>query len=242
MAIPASSEEPPTGDPFVPLTSSSLHDLAGPINQVCSMAKLLVKKYRDRLDSEADDLVGFIESSTDRVHSLLRGLSFYLEVVGLPGPWGWHNGNTLLAKAIESLRPAIDRDHAHVTYDQMPDLYCNPAQIQFVFASLIENSIRFRREQMPRIHISATVRDADFVLSVQDNGIGIARGQNERIFRLFARVHHKAEPGVGVGLAIVRRVVELHSGQLWVESEIEHGTTVFFTLPRANVPKCSAIA
>lgn len=231
-----------TEECLVPFTADSLHDLASPINQVGTMAGLLVNRYRNRLDEDADALFGYIENSTCRLQNLVAGLSRYIQLVDLPGPHRSCSGNELLAAAFESIHALIASSGAVVTHDDLPELYCNPGQIIAVFANLIENSIQFRREQPPEVHVSATSDENFWVLTVKDNGLGIAPRHRKRIFAVFTRAHQLANPGPGVGLAIVRRIVENHQGRVWIDSEVGRGTTVSFTLPQGECGRVCAIA
>jgi light-regulated signal transduction histidine kinase (bacteriophytochrome) len=216
---------------FVPLTARSLHDLSGPGNQVSAMAGLLVKKYRGRLDEDADKILSLVESSSTRLHLLLQGLSTYLQIAGAPGTRGFCDGATLLAGALTALRGDIERQRARVTHTALPQLYCNPDQVSFVFRSLIENAVRFRRDEAPDIRVSAADQHDAWLFSVADNGIGIAPSHHSRIFGVFSKLRN-AGPGAGVGLAIVKRIIEMHGGKVWVESEVDKGSTFCFTLPR----------
>lgn len=227
----ATIEKAPAEDCTVPLSSHSLHDLAGPINQVSATVGLLLKRYQGRLGNDAETLFGYIESSTNRLQNLLAGLYRYLEMAGSSSPSRYCDGEELLAASVCSIQRAIDEHNALVTHGPLPELYCDPTQISFVFTSLIENSIKFRRQDKPTIHVSAVEQEDKWVLSVSDNGLGIASKNYERIFGVFTRVHPEAYPGAGVGLAVARRVIERHHGRIWVESEVGRGTTISFTLP-----------
>lgn len=226
----------------IPLDSDSLHELAGPVSRVCSLVALLFKKYGCRLDDDAGMLFGLIDKSTTRLQDLLDGLEKYTQVVGSPGPHRHCDTGSLLDDSVQSIRRAIDENHAAVTHDALPELYCDPIQLQFAFASLIENSIKFRSEARPMVHVSAVSKETTWVFSVQDNGIGIAPKNHDRIFGVFTKVHQEVYPGAGVGLAIVRRVIEQHHGRIWVESGLGHGTTFFFSLPRREHAKDCAVA
>ena len=226
----------------VPFTADSLHDLASPINQVGTMAGLLANRYRNRLDEDANALLNYMERSTRHLQSLVAGLNRYIQIAGLPGPYRLCSGDELLAGALEPIQGLIDSQGALVTHTALPELYCHPGQIRAVFASLIENSIQFRREDHPEVHVSAASTENTWLLSVKDNGLGIAPRHRERVFALFTRAHQLPNPGAGVGLAIVRRIVENHQGQVWIESEVGRGTTVSFTLPQGQRRGVGAIA
>jgi len=153
-----------------------------------------------------------------------------VRVAGSAGHGRRCDANKLLAEAKASSQPEIEQSGAVVTHDPLPEVYCDPNQIGYAFASLMENSIKFRREHRPEIHVSATADENTWVFSVRDNGIGIDPSQGERIFGLFKRIHSDAHPGTGVGLAITRQIVEQHGGRIWVESQPGLGATFYFSL------------
>lgn len=217
-------------DCYVRLNADSLHDLMSPANQISMIAELMLKKYRGTLDQEAETLFGFLQSSASRLQDLIAGLRRYVRVAGSPSPGRLCDANKLLAGAEASIQPEIDQNGAVVTHDPLPEVYCDPNQIGYAFASLMENSIKFRRESRPEIHVSATAAGNAWVFSVRDNGIGIDPRHGDRIFGLFKRIHNDAHPGAGVGLAITRQIVEQHGGRIWVESQLGAGATFYFSL------------
>ena len=221
-------------DGSVQLTPEVLHDLVGPVNQVRSMVDLLVKKYRGKLDDEGETLCGFIQAAADRLQTLMSGLRTHTRIVGRCQAARDLGANAIVAAATVMIQQAIAGSDALVTHDDLPEVYCDPTQISFVFASLIENSIKFRSEQRPEIHIAARPEENHRVLfSVRDNGIGIDPKYSERIFGVFRRIHNDAYPGAGMGLPIAKRIIERHGGRISVESQPGNGATFFFTLPNA---------
>jgi chemotaxis family two-component system sensor kinase Cph1 len=215
----------------VRLNSDSLHDLTSPVNQIGTVAELLFRKYRGASDEEAETLFGFLQSSANRLQILLAGLRTYIRVAGSPAACRLCDGNSLLAGAQASIQVKIDESGALVTHDPLPQLYCDPDQVGYAFASLIENSIKFRCERRPEVHVSATSAENKCVFSFRDNGIGIDPRHQDRIFGLFVRVQNDAHPGAGVGLAVTRHIVEQHGGRIWVESQPGQGATFFFNMP-----------
>jgi light-regulated signal transduction histidine kinase (bacteriophytochrome) len=219
-------------DCYVRLNADSLHDLISPVNQIRSLVELVLKKHRGALDEEAETLVGLVQSSASRLQNLIAGLRTYMRVAGSPGPSRLCDANQLLTVAQVSIQPEIDQHGAVVTHDFLPELYCDPNQISYAFASLLENAIKFRRQNPPEIHVSATAREDAWIFSVQDNGMGIDPRHGERIFGLFKRIHNDEHSGTGVGLAITRQIVEQHGGRIWVESQPGLGATFYFSLRR----------
>ena len=215
---------------YVRLNADSLHDLMSPVNQIGTLVELLLNRYRGALDEEAATVFGFVQCSANRLQNLIAGLRTYVRVAGSPNLRRLCDANKMLAGAKASIQSEIDQSGAVVTHGQLPELYCDPNQIGYAFASLMENSIKFRREHRPEIHVSANAQDDMWVFTVRDNGIGIDPAQGDRIFELFKRIHRDAYPGTGVGLAITRQIVEQHGGRIWVESRPGLGSTFYFSL------------
>jgi chemotaxis family two-component system sensor kinase Cph1 len=160
-------------------------------------------------------------------------LNTYLRVAGAPGARRLCESDLLLTAARASVQPAIDQNGAVVTHDPLPQVYGDPNQIGYAFRSLLENAIKFRREQRPEVHISAAEAGDTWIFSVRDNGIGIDPAYRDRIFGVFKRLHNEDYRGAGIGLATTRQIVEEHGGRIWVESQLGLGSTFFFSLPRA---------
>ena len=228
---------------FVPLHADSLHDLAGPVNQVCTMLELFRKRRPKRPDSDADRedddevVLELMQTSATRLQSLMTALRTYRRVVGSPGASRECEGNALLADALVLLEPMARKADALVWHDDLPQLHCNPDQMIYALTSLVENSIKFRGPNRPEIRISATPNapgtpNGDgWLFSVRDNGIGIDPRHSESVFHMFKRINGDRYAGAGAGLAITRRIIERHGGRIWLESELGSGATFFFTLP-----------
>jgi light-regulated signal transduction histidine kinase (bacteriophytochrome) len=228
------TETAPDADCRICFTTESLHDFTSPANQMCSLADLIVKRYGDKLDGDAKTLFGLFYSSAHRLQTLLAGLRTYLQATGSSEHYQQCEGDALLAASIAALEPEITRSGAIVTHDHLPELICDPVQLSCVFTRLIENSIKFRGERAPEIHVSGSSRGDFWLLSIRDNGMGIPEQQKERIFGVFHRLDGDVIPGAGVGLAIAKRIMELHGGSIWVESELGQGATFFLTLPKSH--------
>jgi light-regulated signal transduction histidine kinase (bacteriophytochrome) len=210
------------------------------VNQLRSMADLILQRHRSQkdrsqLDDDSEALFGFLQASSDRLQNLLSGMRTYMRIMGTREPYRLFDANHTLAAARATIQPEIDRNDALVTHDTLPELYGDPNQICYLFASLIENSIKFRSQCRPEIHIAAIPGETGWLFSVCDNGIGIDPRHSARIFGVFKRIHNEAYPGAGMGLAIVSRIVERHGGRVWVESVLGHGATFFFALPNTAV-------
>ena len=139
-------------------------------------------------------------------------------------------------RAVANLQQVIRESGAKVTQDSLPNVVGDTGQLTQLLQNLIGNAIKFRGNQQPRIHVSAKLRVADWIFSVQDNGIGIDPQYFDRIFLIFQRLHpYKQFPGTGVGLAVCKKIVERHSGIIWVESEQGKGSNFYFTIPQNMV-------
>ncbi len=216
----------------VHLSSDSLHDLGSPINHICSLVDLIVSKYGGQLDEDAKLLFGHLRNSGGRLENLMAGLYTYIRVTSCPTSYQRCEGHQLLASALTMIDHAIARHEVLVTSGPLPELYCDPSQVTYALASLIENAIKFRSERRPEIHVGAVPDDDAWVISVRDNGMGIDTRYAERIFATFKRIHNDAYPGAGVGLAITKRVMEGHGGRVWVDSEPGQGSVFYLKFPK----------
>jgi light-regulated signal transduction histidine kinase (bacteriophytochrome) len=219
----------------VPLHSDSLHDLAGPVNQVCTMLELFRKRRRKGpdADAEAEDevVLGLIHTAANRLQNLMTALRTYQRVMNRPGEYRTCEGNALLASALGSVESMAREADALVWHDDLPNLYCDANQMIHVFTSLAENSIKFRGQSRPEIRISATGHRDGWLFSVRDNGIGIDPRHSASVFHMFKRINGDRYAGAGAGLAITQRIIERHGGRIWFESALGSGATFFFTLP-----------
>ena len=212
--------------------SAISHDLRSPLNAVTSFAQQLKEDYQHQLGKEADAYLSYITGATDRMRSLISDLLAYSRVAGED------NAKTAVSSSEEALRLAemnlqikIREAQAVITHDPLPDVVAGSVLLQQLFQNLLENAIKFRGEEPPRIHVSAEGRGDGCVFSVSDNGIGIDPKHIEQIFRIFKRLHGDDYEGTGIGLAICKKIVERHGGRLWAESVLGKGTRFCFTLP-----------
>ena len=208
------------------------HDLREPLRKIRSYSDLLVKRYRGKLDERADKYIAYITDATQRMQSLISDLLTYSRVSKpelIPEPTDL---GRILKKTLADLSPLIKENKAIITTDSLPKVNANPTQMAQLLQNLITNGIKFRTQQSPRIHITATREGQFWQIAVQDNGIGMDTQYRDRIFVIFQRLHYREEyPGTGIGLAVCKKIVERHGGQIWVESELGQGSTFYFTLP-----------
>ncbi|HET6676332.1 MAG TPA: ATP-binding protein, partial [Nitrospiraceae bacterium] len=211
------------------------HDLQEPLRMVSSYTQLLAKRFKGKLDADADDFIGFAVDGAARMQKLIQDLLAYSRVSTRDMDRQTMSMETVLRYAADNLQVTMKEAETIVTHDPLPSVKADERQITQLFQNLISNAIKFRGQQPPRIHVSAKRLDTEWLFSVQDNGIGIDSQYADRIFVIFQRLHNREEyPGTGIGLAICKKVVERHGGRIWVESESGKGSTFFFTLPDAE--------
>ncbi|MCX6556916.1 MAG: PAS domain S-box protein [Candidatus Aminicenantes bacterium] len=212
------------------------HDLQEPLRMVSSYTQLLEQRYKDKLDQDAKDFIGYAVDGANRMQRLIQDLLEYSRVTTRGQPPALFDAHDALGEAIKNLQVAIQESGALVTSNDLPMVLGDRTQIVQVFQNLIGNGIKFQRPDVaPLIHISAEddLHDNRLRLfKVSDNGIGIEPRHFERLFQIFQRLNSKKEyPGTGIGLALCKRIVERHGGRIWVESEPGKGSVFFFTLP-----------
>ncbi len=208
------------------------HDLQEPLRTVASFAQLLQRRYKGKLDSNADEFIHYMVDGASRMQGLINDLLAFSRVGSRGKDFTPTDFATVVDLALSNLQTAIAESHAEVTHDPLPTVNCDGAQLTQVFQNLVGNGIKFHNAQTPRVHIGATQKNSEWVFSVKDNGIGIDPQFNQRIFEVFQRLHTRKEyPGSGIGLSITKKIVERHGGRIWVESQPGEGANFLFTLP-----------
>jgi len=212
------------------------HDLQEPLRMVSNYTQLLARRYKDKLDQDANEFIDFAVDGAKRMQALIHDLLQYARV----GTRGREMKPTPAAKviteALTNLAGAIDEAKAQVDVSPMPTVNCDSGQLTLVFQNLIGNAIKFRRaEGTPTVRVTAEQADDVWVFAVRDNGIGIDPKYFDRIFQMFQRLHTRTEyPGTGIGLALCKKIIERHGGRIRVESTPGQGTTFSFTMPVAH--------
>jgi PAS domain S-box-containing protein len=208
------------------------HDLQEPLRMVCNYGQLLQARYKDRLGADADEFIGFMVAGAQRMSLLVHDLLAYSRISSADVPE--HRPVDLtdaVRNAMRSLETSIDENSAEIDLGRLPVIHGDEVGLMQLFENLISNSIKYRSADPPRVSVDAAIQGSEWTVSVKDNGIGIDPRYHERIFGLFKRLHGHNYPGTGLGLAICRRVVERHSGRIWVESQPGQGATFFCTFP-----------
>lgn len=208
------------------------HDLQEPLRAMAGMVQLLQKRYQGQLDERADEYIAHIVEAANRMGNLIQALLTYSRIHRSVQPIELVDSSQCMQTALKNLEVSIKENHAVVTAESLPHVYADAVQLTQLFQNLIGNGIKFRGEEEPHVHISATKLKDAWQFSVRDNGIGIEPQYFERIFLIFQRLHTRGEySGTGIGLALCKKIIDRHGGQIWVESESQRGSTFHFTLP-----------
>lgn len=211
------------------------HDLQEPLRMISSYVQLLSRRYKGRLDKDADEFIAFAVDGTLRMQQLINDLLAYSRVGTRGKPLAPTDFEDVLSKAIANLKMAVEESGALVTHDPLPVALADEIQMVQLLQNLIGNAIKFRSKETVQIHVSARAEGEEWTFSVRDNGIGIDPQFHERIFVLFQRLHGRNEyPGTGIGLTVSKKIVERHGGRIWLESCAGEGTTFYFSLPRTE--------
>jgi light-regulated signal transduction histidine kinase (bacteriophytochrome) len=210
------------------------HDLQEPLRMVSSYTQLLARRYKGRLDEDADEFINYAVDGANRMQTLINDLLAYSRVGTRGKPPKPTDTGAVFEAARANLRMAIEESGAEVTSDALPTVMGDKSQLVQLFQNLVGNAIKFRSEEPPKVHVGAERQGDDWLFSVSDNGIGIEEQYLERIFVIFQRLHGRTEhPGTGIGLAVCKKIVERHGGKIWAESEPGKGSTFYFTLRAA---------
>lgn len=207
------------------------HDLREPLRMITSFLQLLERRYYDQLDEDANEFIGFAVNGAKRLDYMINDLLEYSRVANTKREFSKVDVNKVLEHTILNLKSAIDDNSAEITYNALPTLFADEQLMILLFQNLISNSIKYRREEIPKISISAIKESNQYLFTVKDNGIGMSPEHLKKIFTIFQRLHTKEEyEGTGIGLAITQKIVHQHAGEIWVESELGKGSTFYFTI------------
>lgn len=209
------------------------HDLQEPLRTVSSYVQLLERRYKNKLDGDADEFIHYAVDGAKRMQTLINDLLALSRIGRKQSKLTQVDCNELVAQVLTDLQVAIEQNQATISYDPLPTITGDPTQLAQLFQNLLGNAIKFRGEYPPRVHISAQEKDTEWQFTVSDNGIGMVPDQIERVFKVFQRLHSRLEyPGTGIGLAICKKIIELHGGRIWAESQPGEGSAFHFALPQ----------
>jgi signal transduction histidine kinase len=209
------------------------HDLQEPLRKVASFCQLLQRRYAGQLDERADQYISFAVDGAQRMQRLINDLLAFSRIGRLTTGFTEVDLNKVMGDVAGQTDAARQYTDAELTWDTLPVIRGEEPLLTNLLANLVSNSIKFRRPDVPpKVHVSARLVDDEWEITCQDNGIGIEPEFADKIFVIFQRLHSKdAYPGTGIGLAIVKKIVEYHGGRVWVDTGTEEGTAIRFTLP-----------
>jgi len=211
------------------------HDLQEPLRMVSSFTSLLEKRYGDKLDKDGKEFIQYAVEGSERMKNLINDLLKFSRVQTKAKPFEKVNVEEVLNDVIKNLEVKINETNAKILYGDLPTIKADKTQLINLFQNLIHNGIKFRAEEDPKIEIDYEEKKNYCLFSVKDNGIGIDKKYAKKIFRIFQRLHSRDKhKGTGIGLAVCKRIVERHGGNIWVESESNEGTTFKFTLKKRS--------
>ncbi|OHB58183.1 MAG: hypothetical protein A2Y12_07390 [Planctomycetes bacterium GWF2_42_9] len=208
------------------------HDIREPLRAITGFMELLQRKYKDKLDAQANEYIEFAITGSKSMKNMILGITQYSQIQSNKNIFSNVDVNKALKEVLLNLQVIIAETSAIITVDKMPTIKADASQFSQLFQNLIQNALKFKSDQIPKIHIGCRKQESSWLFSVSDNGMGIAPENHERIFTIFHRLHSKDQyEGSGLGLAVCKKIVERHGGRIWVESEIGKGTTFYFTIP-----------
>ena len=211
------------------------HDLQEPLRTVISLTDLLNLDFAATADDEFKKYLGYIKLSTSRMSALITDLLEYSQI-GKSKIQTPVDCNTIITEIKNDLSLTIQETESIIYSNSLPILMVYETEFRSLLQNLISNAIKFRKKDTPcRINISAHIQNIEMLLQIEDNGIGIAKEHQERIFTIFQRLHTKKEyEGTGIGLAHCKKIIELHKGRIWIESTPNVGSTFNFTIPYSS--------
>ncbi len=230
----AASDLKRSNEDLAQFAHAASHDLQEPLRMVNGFLKLLRDQYSPNLDEKAREYIGYSVEGATRMSQLIADLLAYSQVERKGQELTSTDAGMVLAGALANLRESIAEAQATVTCDRLPTVMADAVQLMQVFQNLIVNAVKFRSpERTCQVHVGVREEGDRWVFSVSDNGIGIPRDAFDRIFVIFQRLHSRSKyAGTGIGLAICKKVVERHGGQIRVESTLGMGTTFYFDLAK----------
>jgi PAS domain S-box-containing protein len=214
------------------------HDLQEPLRMVASYCQLLQRRYKGKLDGDADEFIGFAVEGATRMQRMINELLNYSRVGRRSASFAPVAAAEVVEEAVGNLRAAIEEAAAEIEIGALPTIVGDAALLQQLFQNLVANALKFRRDDAaPKVSIGAAREGGSWVFAVADNGIGIEGEYLDRIFLLFQRLHERTKyPGTGIGLAVCKKVAEHHGGRIWVESEPGRGSTFKIAIPDGRTP------
>lgn len=212
------------------------HDLQEPLRKVASFCQMLQRRYHGKLDERADQYIEFAVDGATRMQRLINDLLTFSRVGRAGDPTVNVDLEDCIRQVIDDLSTVLDETEAEVTWDDLPTVRGDRTLLVQLLQNLVGNAVKFRGDKAPAVHIGARATETGWEFSCADNGIGIQPEFAQRVFVIFQRLHpREMYSGTGIGLAVCKKIVEYHGGEIWVDTATDTGTTIRWTLP-ARVP------
>jgi signal transduction histidine kinase len=211
------------------------HDLQEPLRKVASFCQLLQRRYQGRLDDQADEYIAFAVDGANRMQTLINDLLAFSRVGRTTARFVAVDLQVAFRQAVRNLDTAITESGARVTADPLPTVLGDASLLVALLQNLIGNAVKFRADRPPVVHVGCVTEAARWCFDITDNGVGIEPRFADRVFVIFQRLHTKdAYPGTGIGLALCKKIVEFHGGEIWIDTERVEGARICWTLPKTG--------
>lgn len=209
------------------------HDLQGPLRTISSYLQLLESRYSDKLQGDAKEFINYSVAGAKRMQRLIQDLLNYSRINTRPKAFTEVNLNEVMQVVIKNIESNVEASGAELRVDTLPTVVGDSNQLMQLFQNLIDNAIKFVKDRKPLVLVNVEDHKNEWLFVIRDNGIGIQQEFKEKIFQIFQRLHAETDfPGTGIGLAICKKIAHLHGGDIWFESEPEHGTAFFFSISK----------
>ena len=209
------------------------HDLQEPLRMVSNFLQLLKKRYKGKLDDDAEEFIHYAVDGAQRMQLLINDLLTYSRLNTRDKEFEEIDMEKVLDESLLNLKLSIEESGAKITHHQLPMITADHSQMVLVLQNLIRNAVKFRAENKPEIKVTTEARDDHWVFCVSDNGIGIDPQHKNRVFKVFQRLHNMDQyPGTGIGLSICQKIVIRHGGEIWVDSELGKGSKFCFSIDK----------
>jgi PAS domain S-box-containing protein len=221
-----------SNDELEQFTHVASHDLQEPMRMVSSYTQLLGRRYKGKLDEDADEFIAYAVDGANRMQRLIEDLLTYARVGSRESAFEAVDLHSVVQSSLDDLQAPLSDSGGTVDVGDLPVVHGDSGSLTQLFQNLIGNALKYRGDKSPRVTVTATSRNGHWEISVQDNGIGFEQEYAEQLFSMFKRLHPRERfEGTGIGLAICKKIVERHGGQIWAESEPGQGARFVFTLP-----------
>jgi light-regulated signal transduction histidine kinase (bacteriophytochrome) len=199
---------------------------------VSSYLGLVDRRYTDKLDKDGKEFIEYAVDGAKRMQAMINDLLQYSRVTTQGKPFEKTNMEEVLEKVLMNLKIVIEESGGKITHDKLPEIMADRVQMERLLQNLLGNAIKYRGDRKPKVHVSVKRKKGEYEFSVQDNGIGIEKEYQGKIFGIFQRLHTREEyAGTGIGLAVCKKIVERHKGKIWVDGKINEGSSFYFTIP-----------